>query len=158
MWSIWVVVLSFTWLCVKYLDCCAFCHVPIREVSGLLCFLSRAYTWSIWVVVLSVTCLYVKYLDCCAFCHVPIREVSGWLCFLSRACAWSFCMIVPYRIGSRIRTHRIHRQTSVCCILSSGLFPGVWILYANVSEHSVCSIFIGEYEDGTDRAFRNVGI
>jgi hypothetical protein len=24
------------------------------------------------------------------------------------------------------------------------LFPGVWSLNANVSEHSVCSIFIGE--------------
>jgi hypothetical protein len=29
------------------------------------------------------------------------------------------------------------------CILSFGWFPSVWILYANVSEHSVCSIFIG---------------
>jgi ferredoxin len=29
-------------------------------------------------------------------------------------------------------------------ILSSGWFPGVWILYANVSEHSVSSIFIAE--------------
>jgi hypothetical protein len=29
------------------------------------------------------------------------------------------------------------------CLLSSGSFYGVWILYTNVSEHSVCSIFIG---------------
>jgi len=29
-----------------------------------------------------------------------------------------------------------------CCMLSFGWFPGVWILYADVSEHSVCSIFI----------------
>jgi len=28
------------------------------------------------------------------------------------------------------------------CILSFGRFPGVWILYADVSEQSVCSIFI----------------
>jgi len=26
---------------------------------------------------------------------------------------------------------------SVCCMLSSGLFPGVWSLYSNVLEHSV---------------------
>jgi hypothetical protein len=28
-------------------------------------------------------------------------------------------------------------------MLSFGWFPGVWNLYANISEHSVCSIFIG---------------
>jgi len=28
---------------------------------------------------------------------------------------------------------------SECCILSCGWFPGVWILYADVSEHSVYS-------------------
>jgi hypothetical protein len=32
---------------------------------------------------------------------------------------------------------------SECCNLSFGWFPGVWILCANVSEHCVCSIFIG---------------
>jgi hypothetical protein len=31
---------------------------------------------------------------------------------------------------------------SECCMFSSGLFPGVCSLNANVSEHSVCSIFI----------------
>ena len=56
-----------------------------------------------------------------------------------------------------------------CLILTFGWFPGVWILYADVSEHSVFSIFKGgvtrknlptytAYEDGTDRVFRNVGI
>jgi hypothetical protein len=32
-----------------------------------------------------------------------------------------------------------------CCMFSFGLFFGVWSLIANVSEHSVCSIFIGEW-------------
>jgi len=32
-----------------------------------------------------------------------------------------------------------------CCMLSSWQFPGVWILYADGSEHSVCSVFIGGY-------------
>jgi hypothetical protein len=32
---------------------------------------------------------------------------------------------------------------SECCMLSSGQFSGIWIWYADVSEHSVCSIFIG---------------
>jgi len=27
-----------------------------------------------------------------------------------------------------------------CCMLSFGWFPGVWVLYADVSKHSVCSI------------------
>jgi len=37
------------------------------------------------------------------------------------------------------------RKLSPCSgrwILSCGWFPGVWILYFDVSEHSVCSIFI----------------
>jgi hypothetical protein len=35
------------------------------------------------------------------------------------------------------------RRYITCCMFSSGQFPGVWILCADVSEHSVCSIFIG---------------
>jgi hypothetical protein len=50
-----------------------------------------------------------------------------------------------------------------CLILSFGLFPGVCSLNANVSEHSVCSIFVPTkyriaYEDETERVFRNVDI
>ena len=37
---------------------------------------------------------------------------------------------------------------SECCMHSSGLFPGVWILCADVSEHSVPSSY--PYEDGTE--------
>jgi hypothetical protein len=29
------------------------------------------------------------------------------------------------------------------CILSFGWFHGIWILCADISEHPVCSIFIG---------------
>jgi len=29
------------------------------------------------------------------------------------------------------------------CMYSFGYFPGVWLLYADVSEHSICSIFKG---------------
>ena len=29
------------------------------------------------------------------------------------------------------------------CMYSFGYFSGVWLLYADVSEHSICSIFIG---------------
>ena len=49
-------------------------------------------------------------------------------------------------------------------MFSFGYFPDVWIIYADVSEHSICSIFTGRwyevpaYEDGTDSVFRNVGI
>jgi hypothetical protein len=40
-----------------------------------------------------------------------------------------------------------------CCILSFGWFSGVWILYAEVSEHSVCSIFIGGVSRKNNRSF-----
>jgi hypothetical protein len=36
-----------------------------------------------------------------------------------------------------------YHQITYCCMLSFGWFPGIWILRADVSEHSVCSIFIG---------------
>ena len=32
---------------------------------------------------------------------------------------------------------------SECCIVSFGWFPSVWMLCVNISEHSVCAIFIG---------------
>ena len=41
---------------------------------------------------------------------------------------------------------------------SFGCFPGVWLLYADVSEPSIGSILHPALEDGTDRGFRNVGI
>ena len=54
-------------------------------------------------------------------------------------------------------------------MLSFGYFPGVWSLYADVSEHclfhlhrqvDVSRIYwhLPAYEDGTDTVFRNVGI
>ena len=33
-----------------------------------------------------------------------------------------------------------------CCLFSFGWFPGVWFIYADVSEHSICSIFKGRCE------------
>jgi hypothetical protein len=43
-------------------------------------------------------------------------------------------------IGDNI--NRWWKQVPLCCILSFGWFPGFWILCADVSEHSVCSVFI----------------
>ena len=38
-----------------------------------------------------------------------------------------------------------------CCIIFTGWFPRVWILFADVSEHTVYSILIdGAYEDGKE--------
>jgi hypothetical protein len=52
---------------------------------------------------------------------------------------------------------------SECCILSFGLYPGFWILYVDVSEHSVSSIFIdAAYRLHRlcrwNRVFRKIGI
>ena len=35
---------------------------------------------------------------------------------------------------------------SECCLFSFGWFPGVWFIYADVSEHFICSIFKGRCE------------
>jgi hypothetical protein len=53
---------------------------------------------------------------------------------------------------------RVKNEQIACRMLYSGLFTSVCSLNANISEHLVCSIFIGAYEDGTDIVFRNVGI
>ena len=45
--------------------------------------------------------------------------------------------------------------------LSSGYFPGVWVLKTDVSEHCIGSIFnstSAPVEEGTDTVFRNVGL
>ena len=50
------------------------------------------------------------------------------------------------------------------CLYSFGYFPGIWLWFADVSEHSICSIFIGwmwstshpAFEDGTDRGFHKM--
>jgi hypothetical protein len=50
---------------------------------------------------------------------------------------------------SKVQNMNIHDiKLSPCSVLyvvllSSGKFPGVWILYADVSGHVACSIFIG---------------
>jgi hypothetical protein len=43
-------------------------------------------------------------------------------------------MILDFKLSLRFECH----------MFSVGLFPGIWSLNANVLEHSVCSIFIGE--------------
>jgi hypothetical protein len=57
-----------------------------------------------------------------------------------------------------------HKLNLNCNMFSFGCFPGVWVLIADVSEHSIGSIFKGRsifhspaFEDGTDRVLRNVG-
>jgi hypothetical protein len=42
-------------------------------------------------------------------------------------------------------SHHIYGQLAYCHVLSSGLFTSVSNLNANVAEHCVCSIFIGEW-------------
>jgi hypothetical protein len=46
------------------------------------------------------------------------------------------------------------KYLTLCSVYSFGLFPGVWCLITNVSEHCVCSIFIGEWIS-TSPKFRN---
>jgi hypothetical protein len=62
-----------------------------------------------------------------------------------------------FKIFSLILDFKIS-PCSWCCMFSFGWFPGVCFLYIDVSELFIRSIFIGAYEDGTDKEFRNVGI
>jgi len=70
------------------------------------------------------------------------------------------CISVTFTNVSTNSYSFLYFKHSSCYILCFGLFPGVWILCADVSEHSVCSIFLPAhitYKNVTDRAFRNVG-
>jgi len=55
----------------------------------------------------------------------------------------------------------VRYQLHLCCMLSFGWIPGVWILYIDVSERSVCSIFTGgvsrtNNRDEAARVFKQV--
>jgi len=74
-------------------------------------------------------------------------------------CTSEFCTLHPKCFFSAriINAHIILQhapqteitQVFICCILSFGWFPSIWILCGDISEQSVCSFFIGG-EDGTD--------
>ena len=49
------------------------------------------------------------------------------------------CWVVKYRVILDFKLS----PSSECYVLSFGWFCGIWILCADVSEHSVCSVFIG---------------
>jgi len=44
--------------------------------------------------------------------------------------------------NSKTKHEMQYTQELCCCMFPSGYFPGVWILYADVLEHSACSIFV----------------
>jgi len=56
---------------------------------------------------------------------------------LYRSCS---CTNSRWRHGAETCSSNIELYS---CMLSFGWFPGVWNLYADISEHSVCSILIG---------------
>jgi transposase len=51
---------------------------------------------------------------------------------------------IAARLGET-NTKWYHKYMIGFCMLSSGWFAGTWSLYAEVLEHSVCSIFIGTH-------------
>jgi hypothetical protein len=49
-------------------------------------------------------------------------------------------------LSSNLLSKNTKLQTIICFMFFSGQFPGVLILYVDVSEHSVCSIFMEKTE------------
>jgi hypothetical protein len=79
--------------------------------------------------------------------HVPVS-----LCYNHTKLA--IPIFIPFSKTGKWKTHVFskHRQGFECCILSLGGFPGVWILYADVSEQSVQSAYVVcTTKDGKDR-------
>jgi len=76
------------------------------------------------------------------------------------------CLSAAQQICLKLVYANKGKPENICCMLSFGWFPGVWILYADVSEHSVFSIFMGRWVRvhaptclwRWNRLFRNVGI
>ena len=105
--------------------------------------------------------------------ELHIQRVTGIFPWDRAARAWRRPLTSPRRRASPLPTTCINgadkgnfldfklSPCTECCMLSFGWFPGVWNLYADVSEH--CSIFIGILHAPTclwrwNRVFRNVGI
>ena len=67
-------------------------------------------------------------------------------------------IFIPFAKTGKWKTHVFsnHRQGFECYTLSLGGFPGVWILYADISEQAVQSSYVVcTTQDGTDSVFRN---
>jgi len=104
--------------------------IPMLEVPV---FRYDLFSWS-WI-----TCVFVG-----RTLISRIFDICSKLVFIS-VFVWSVVLKTCYcNIGKQIKFAKIKKKKiKTCCILSFGWFPNIWILYADVSEHSVCSIFIG---------------
>ena len=97
--------------------------------------------------------------------ELHLISVINWTEWLQN---WSAVTVTSYSVSNSLKNmmgnyiHEIldfkNSPCSECCLFSFGWFPGVCFIYADVSKHSICSIFKGRCEDGTERVFRNVGI
>jgi hypothetical protein len=66
---------------------------------------------------------------------------------VTEACTLKLYTVNPSEtlvLNQIIRLYNPLNTILCCCILSFGWFHGVWIFCADVSEHSVCYIFIGD--------------
>ena len=59
------------------------------------------------------------------------------------SCVVFFCWVIPRRLNSMYRRSGTLSSIFICGVFSVGWSRGVWTVCADVSEHSVSSIFVG---------------
>ena len=67
------------------------------------------------------------------------RKYVGYFC--NTCCSLLLCTVRCAKFC--LREWFLLQKIEESSMYSFGYFPGVWLLYADVSEHSICSIFIG---------------
>jgi hypothetical protein len=75
----------------------------------------------------------ITYATICSYLQCSHNESWQAPVILSASC--------PFTAQQDCCTHKL-KQTHSCCIISLWSFPGISILFANISEHSVCSLFL----------------
>jgi hypothetical protein len=126
--------------------------------------------WWLSFTVLKISIIVKIYFKCCIIFLVNICVFWMWIVRLVSSGIWqaevrkmdnnlgNYTLHVPKKSKDYLILDFKLSSCSGCCMFSSGWFPEVWILYANVSEHSICSIFIPTRLWRWNRVFRNVGI
>ena len=103
-------------------------------------------SWNTFYVLLIVG-LQFYCVSLCLVSHNVLSTECHLLC-VHQTCSDIYDMVATVLIGNFMTGWiRVElKNNSFCCLFSFGWFPGVWFIYADVSEHCICSIFKGRCE------------
>ena len=134
LWGIYV-----SWIC---------CHLRCVWIVAIRCFVARFIQLRTNYIVISPVLSYCRLRSLSISVFFTLSR-SLMFVFLDVSLGVFLCYVLLQWLdflGSLFFLYSLSlpcQDVRTCCIISFGWFPGVWILCADVSEHSVCSIVIG---------------